>query len=135
MATHNITTYRFSNNILGIQDIFLKDIYMSYKLYATFMCCIILNTIQIHYKPSRTCICIQQSIVFGHLLLRIHYLVAPPGLDPVEGSQRFDPFLVRLLVFRFRAVTVLACGRRCALFEIYACANVCVCVYSPACIR
>ena len=31
--------------------------------------------------------------------------MAPPGLDPVEGSQRFTPFLVRLLVFRSKAVT------------------------------
>ena len=43
--------------------------------------------------------------VFGHLLLRIHYLMAPPGLDPEEGSQRFISFLLGLLVFRFRAVT------------------------------
>ena len=78
---------------------------MLYKFYVTYICCIILNNIQIHYKPSRTYIYIQQSIVSCHLLLRIHYLMAPPGLDPVEGSQRFTSFLVRLLVFRSRAVT------------------------------
>ena len=35
---------------------------------------------------------IHQSIVFGHLLLRQHYSMAPPGLDPEEGSQRFSLF-------------------------------------------
>jgi len=99
------TTHRFSNNMLIIQHISLKDIYMSYKVYVTYICSINLNTIQILYKPSRTYVYIQQSIVFGNLFLRIHYLMAPPGLDPVEGSQRFSPFLVRLLVFRSRAVT------------------------------
>ena len=72
----------------------LKDIYMSYKHYVTYICCDILNNIQIHFR-----------IVFGHLLLRMHYWMTPPGLDPEEGSQRFIPFLVGLLVFRFRAVT------------------------------
>jgi len=104
---------------------------MSYKLYVTYICCTILNSIQIHYNPSRTYIYIQQSIVFGQLLLRIHYLMAPPGLDPVEGSQTFTSFLVRLLV---DLGLLQARGRRCALFEMYACVNVCVCVYSPACI-
>ena len=32
--------------------------------------------------------------------------MAPPGLDPEEGNQRFIPFLVGLLGFRFRAVTL-----------------------------
>ena len=104
---------------------------MSYKLYVTYICCIILNSIQIHYNPSRTYIYIHQSIVFGQLLLRIHYLMAQPGLDTVEGSQTFTSFLVRLLV---DLGLLQARGRRCALFEMYACVNVCVCVYSPACI-
>jgi len=78
---------------------------MSYKLYVTYICCIIFKNIQIHYKPSRRYINIQQSIVFGNSLLRIHYWMAPPALDPVEASKRFASFLVRLVVFRSRAVT------------------------------
>jgi len=37
----------------------------------------------------------------------MYYSMAPPGLDPEEGSQRFisQAFLVGLLVFRSRAVT------------------------------
>jgi hypothetical protein len=77
----------------------LKDIYMSYKVYVTYICCVILNNIQIHFNPSRTYVHIHQSIVFGHLLLRMHYSMAPPGLDPEKGSQRFISFLVGLLVF------------------------------------
>ena len=113
--------------MLVIQQTSLKDTYMSYKLYVTYICCIILKNTQIHYKPFRTYIYIQersccllenqredqkwspiyiqQSIVFGHLLLRIHYWMAPPVLDPVEKSQRFTFFFVRLLVSRSRAVT------------------------------
>jgi len=37
--------------------------------------------------------------------MRMHYSMAPPGLDPEEGSQGFISFLVGLLVFRFRVVT------------------------------
>jgi len=33
--------------------------------------------------------------------------MALPGFDPEEGSQRFIPFLVGLLGFRFRAVTFM----------------------------
>jgi len=88
-----------------IHHISLKDIYISSKLYVTYICCVILNNIQIHFKASRTYIHIHQSIVFGHLLLLMHYSMAPPGLDPEEGSQRFISFLVGLLVFRFRAIT------------------------------
>ena len=87
-----------------IHHICSKDIYMLYKLYVTYICCVILNNIQIHFKASKTYKHIHQSIFFGHLLLRMHYLMAPPGLYPEEGSQRFVSFLVGLLVFRFRAV-------------------------------
>jgi len=75
-----------------IQHISLKDIYMSYMVYVTYIRCVMLNNTQIHFKPSRTYIHIHQSIVFGHLLLRKHYSMAPPGLDPEEGSQRFSFF-------------------------------------------
>ena len=96
--------------MLLIQHISFKDIYMSYKLYVTYICCLILNHIQTPFQPSRTYVHIQQSIVFGHLLLRIHYLMAPPGLDPVDGSKRFISYLVRLLVLRSRAVTYKPVG-------------------------
>ena len=101
------TTYRSSNDMFVIHHIFLKDIYMSYKVYVTYICCVILNNIQIHLKTSRTYKHIHRSIFFGHLLLRMrmHYSMAPPGLDPEEGSQGFISFLVGLLVFRFRVVT------------------------------
>ena len=78
---------------------------MLYKLYVTYsIYCIRLNTIQKHIKSSRIYTYIQQSIVLGHLLFHIHYLMTPPGLEPVEGSQRFTPFLVRQHVFRSRTV-------------------------------
>jgi len=83
-----------------IHHISVKDIYMSYKVYVIYICRVILNNIQIHFKPSRTCIHIHQSIVFGHLLLRMHYSMALPGLDPEEGSPRFVSFLVGLLVLK-----------------------------------
>ena len=74
---------------------------MSYKNYVTYICCVILNNIQILFQASRTDIHNYESIIFGHLLLRIHYSMAPPGLDPEEGSQRFIPFLVGLLGFTY----------------------------------
>jgi len=99
-STYYWTTHRSSNNMLIIWRISLKDIYMSYKLHVTYICCVIVNNMQIHFKPSRTYIYNQESIVFGHLFLRIHYLMAPPGLDPEEG----------LLVFRSRSVTYKPAG-------------------------
>jgi len=45
-----------------IQHICLKDIYMLYKLYVTYICYVILNNIQIHFKASRTYKHIHQSI-------------------------------------------------------------------------
>ena len=112
-----------------IHRISLMDIYMLYKVYVTYVCCVILN-IQIHFKASRTCIHIHQSIVFGHLMLRKHYIMAPPGLDPEEGSQRFIFFLVGLLVFRYRAVTFKPEG--CVFFvqNVWMCQRVCIYLHS-----
>jgi len=129
MILNNIyfwTTYRSSNNMLVIQHISLKEIYMSCKFYVTYKCCIIWNNIQTHFKPSRTYIYLQQSIDFGYLFFRIHYLMAPPGLDPVEGSQRFTPFLVRLLFLRFRAVTYKPVGYVSLVGNICICQCVCM---------
>ena len=56
--------------------------------------------------------------------------MTPPGLDPEEGSQRFIPFLVGLLGFRFRAVTFKS-EAACFLFKMYGCVNLCVCTYNP----
>jgi len=109
-----------------IQHISLKDIYMSYKVYVTHICCVILNNIQINFKPSRTYTQIQQSIVFGHLLLRMHYLMAPPGLDLEEGSQRFTSFLVGLLVFRSRSVTYKSAGCVSLVQNVWMCQRVCM---------
>jgi len=83
----------------------LKDIYMSNKHYVTCICCVILNNIQILFKRPEHIYTFMNELFFGHLLLRMHYSMAPPGLDPEEGSQRFIFFLVGLLVFRSRAVT------------------------------
>ena len=105
---------------------------MSYKVYVTCICCIILNNIQIHFKPSRTYIYIQQSIVFGDLLLRIHCLMAPPGLDHVE-RQRLTSFLVRLLVLRFRAVTYKPVGCVSLVRNVCMCQCVCMCLQSGYC--
>ena len=102
---------------------------MSFKLYVTCICCIIRNTIQIHHKPSSTYIYIQQSIVFGHLLLHIHYLMAD-HLDSAlwrPGSQRFAPFLVRLLVFRSRDVTGPWAAVR-LVCNVCMCECVCMCL-------
>ena len=97
---------------------------MSYKHYVTFICCVILNNIQILFQASRTYVHIHEWIFFGRLLLRIHYSMAPPGLDPEEGSQRFTSFLVGLLVFRSRAVTFNP-RAACPLFKMYGCVDVC----------
>ena len=113
----------------------LKDIYMSYKHYVTYVCFVILNNIQMLVQASRTYIQIHEWIVFGLLLLRIHYSMAPPGLDPEEGSQRFIFFLVGLLVFWFRAVTFKPPRAACFLFRMYGYVNVCVCTYSPPIMR
>jgi len=108
-----------------IHHISLNDIYMSYKVNVTYMCCVILNNIQIHFKPSRAYIHIHQSIVFGHVLLCMHYSMAPPGLNPEEGSQRFSSFPVGLIVFRSRAVTFKHEG--CVfLVQKNGCVNVCM---------
>ena len=115
--------------LAGVQHISLNDIYMSFKLYVTCICCIIRNTIQIHHKPSSTYIYIQQSIVFGHLLLHIHYLMAD-HLDSAlwrPGSQRFAPFLVRLLVFRSRDVTGPWAAVR-LVCNVCMCECVCMCL-------
>jgi len=46
--------------------------------------------------------------------------MAPPGLDPEEGSQRFISFLVGLLVFRIRAVTFKSEGMcECVCMYLY----------------
>jgi len=103
---------------------------MSYKLYAIYICCIILKNMQIHFKPSRTYIYIQQLIVFGNLLFRIHYLMAPPGLDPVEGSQSFTSFLARLLVIRSKAVTYKPVGCVSIVRNVCMCQCVCMCLQS-----
>jgi len=81
---------------------------------------------QIHFKPSRTYIHIQQSIVFVHLLLRMHYLMSPPGLDPEEGSKRFTSFLVGLLVFRSRAVAYKPAGCVSLVQNVCVCQRVCM---------
>jgi len=99
---------------------------MLYKVYVTYICCVILNNIQIHFQTSRTYIHIYQSIVFGHLMLRKHYSMAPPGLDPEEGSQRFIFFLVGLLVFRFRAVTFKPEGCVFLVQNVWMCQRVCM---------
>jgi len=99
---------------------------MSQKIYVTYVCCVILNNIQIHFKPSKTYIHIQQSIVFGHLLLRMQYLMAPPGLDPEEGSQRFTSFLVGLLVVRSGAVTYKPAGCVSLVQNVWMCRRVCM---------
>jgi len=109
-----------------IHHICLKDIYMLYKLYVTYICCVILNNKKIHFKAFRTYIHIHQSIVFGHLLLCMHYSMAPPGLDPEEGSQRFIFFLVGLLVFRFRAVTFKPKGCVFLVQNVWMCQRVCM---------
>jgi len=101
---------------------------MSYKLSVTYICWIIVNNIQIHFKPSRISTYIQQSIVFGHLLSRIHYLMAPPGLNPVEGSQRLTSFVVRLLVQRFRAVPYKPVGGVFLVRNVCICQCVCMCL-------
>ena len=93
----------------------------------TYICCVILNSIQILLEASRTYIHIHEWIFFGHLLLRIHYSMAPPGLDPEEGSQRFIPFLVGLLGFRFRAVTFNSEGCVFLVQNVWMCA----CTYNP----
>jgi len=109
-----------------IHYVSLKDIYMSYKVYMTYVCCVILNNIQIHFTPSRTYLHIHQSIVFGFLLLRMHYSMAPPGLDPEEGSQRFISFLVGLLVFRSRAVTFKPEGCVFLVQNVWMCQRECM---------
>jgi len=101
----------------------LKDINMLYKLY---ICCVILNNIQIHFKSSRTYIHIHHSIVFGHLLLRKHSSMAPPGLDPEEGSKRVISFLVGLLVFRFRVITFKPEGCVLLVQNVWMCQRVCM---------
>jgi len=69
--------------------------------------------------------------------------MAPPGLDTVKGSRSLDSTLLRgaggsrLLLWDNTSSDLgllQARGRWCALFEMYACLNVCVCVYSVACI-
>jgi len=53
--------------------------------------------------------------------------MAPPGLDPEEGSQRFIPFLVGLLGFGFRAVTFMSKGCVFLVQNVWMCE--CVCMY------
>jgi len=55
------------------------------------------------------------------------YSMAPPVLDPEEGSQRFIPFLVGLLGFRFRAVTFMSEGCVFLVLNVWMCE--CVCMY------
>ena len=51
--------------------------------------------------------------------------MAPPGLDPEEGSQRFMSFPVGLLVFRFRAVTFKSEGCVFLVQNVWMCECVC----------
>ena len=67
---------------------------------------------------------------FGPFIVVYYYSMAPPGLDPAEGSQGFISFPVGLLVFRSRAATFKPEG--CVFFvQNNGCVNVCVCTYSP----
>jgi len=99
---------------------------MSYKLYVTYICCVILNNIQIQLKAFRALIHSHQSIVFGHLLLRMHYSMASPGLYPEEGKQRFISLLVGLLVFRFRAFAFKPEGCVFLAQNLWMCQRVCM---------
>ena len=110
-----------------IHHICLKDIYMLYKLYVT-ICCVILNNIQIHFKASRTYKHIHQSIFWPCIVAyhQRHYSMAPPGLDPEEGSQRLISFLVGLLVFRFRAVTFKPESCVSLVQNVWMCQRVCM---------
>jgi len=101
---------------------------MSYKVYVTYICYVILNNIQTHFNPSRTYKQIHQSIFFGHLLLRMHYSMAPPGLDPKDGSQRFISFLVQDFSSSDLGCHVQARGLRVSCLK---CMNVSTCVYVP----
>ena len=108
----------------------LKDIYMSYKHYVTYICCVILNNIQILFQASRTCIHIHEWIVFGHLLLRItiqwHHLDSTLRRE-ARGSSLF------WWDFSSSDFGLLRSNPRaaCFLFQMYGCVNVCVCTYSP----
>jgi len=103
---------------------------MSYKHYVTYICCVILNNIQILFQASRTCIHIHEWIVFGHLLLRItiqwHHL---------DSTLRRGARGSSLLWWDFSS-SDLGLSRSnpraaCFLFKIYGCVNVGVCTYSP----
>ena len=67
---------------------------------------------------------------FCNLLLRFHYLMAPPGFKPVEGSQRLTSFLVRLLFFRSGAVTYKPVDCVSLLRNVCMCQCVCMCLQS-----
>ena len=105
---------------------------MSYKHYVTYMCCVILYNIQILFEASRTYIHIHEWIVFGHLLLRMHYWMAPPGLDPeaLRGARGSSLFWWDFSSLDF-GLSRSNPRAACFLFKMYGCVNVCVCTYSP----
>ena len=92
-----VIQYTIWYNVLCLKDIFLKDITMVYKVYATHICCIILYTKWIHSTSWRTYTWPHRNqLLLSTYCLRscINCSMVPPGLDPVEGSRRLALFLV-----------------------------------------
>ena len=125
---------------------------MSYKHYVTYICCVILNNIQIHFKASRKekkC-CLLESkwkikydlLHPGHiytfinqLFLAIYCCVCTIQWHHLDSTLRRGARGSSLFWWDFSSSDLglsRSCPRAaCFLFKMYGCVNVCVCTYNP----
>jgi len=108
----------------------LKDIYMSFKLYVTYICCVILNNVQIHFQASRTYIHIHEWF-----FLAIYCCICTIEWHHLDSTLRRGARGSSLLWWDFSSLD-LGLSRSnpraaCFLFKMYGSVNVCVCTYKP----
>ena len=103
---------------------------MSYKHYVTYICCVILNNIQILFQASRTYIHNYESFFLA--IYCCAYTIQWYHLDSTlgrgaRGSSLFWLHFSALDVGLSRSIP----RATCFLFKMYGCVNVCVCTYNP----
>ena len=108
----------------------LKDIYMSYQHYVTYICCVILNNKQIPFKRPE-----HIYTFMNELFLAIYCCVYTIQWHHLDSTLRRGARGSSLFWWDFSS-SDLGLSRSnpraaCFLFKMYGCVNVCVCTYNP----
>ena len=115
--------------MIVIHNFCLKDIYMSYKHYVTYICCVIFNTYKYFSKRlERIYTFINEfflAIYCCAFTIQWHHLDSTLRRG-ARGSSIFWLDFSALDVGLSRSIPRAAC-----LFKMYGCVNVCVCTYNP----